>query len=313
LVEDANVQKINAKFTYSSWHPGGKLLVFSANKIVMFFHSSRTEIRDVLDLDSLLAYYVTGSGKIKTVPQLSRKDYLETYPAWSPDGRFLYFCCAPKLWPDDTPIPPEGFDKVKYDLLRISYDITSDRWGELETVISSKDTALSITLPRISPDGRWLLLCMADYGCFNAYNKSSDLYLMDLNSVNQPGHYQLRKLDINSDESESWHCWSANSRWIVFSSKRDYGIFTRLYISYIDKDGNAYKPLILPQKDPLSYSSSPVAYNTPELIDRPVTVGGEKLAGVIRSSKKIPAEMPITMATPKAEETSRTDQYRQRE
>ena len=311
LVSDSNAQKINTKFTYSCWHPSGRLITFSANSIILFFHSLKQEVRDVLDTDSLLAYYTIGSNKIKTIPDLSKKEFLETYPAWSPDGRYLYFCRAQKLWPANTEIPPQQFDKVKYDLLRISYDITQDKWGEAETVLSSEETGLSISLPRISPDGRWLLFCMADYGCFNVYNQTSDLYLMDLNELNQSSPRRFTKLSVNSDSSESWHCWSSNSRWIVFSSKRDYGTFTKPYISYVDKDGIALKPFIMPQKDPLFYDSSMLACNTPELVKGPVKFSNYDLADLIRSEHKITADMPITMATPKTGPA--TEPYKTRE
>ena len=157
------------------------------------------------------------------------------------------------LWEDRNKVPPENYNKVKYDLLRISYDIEKDQWGEVETVLSAQDTGLSILEPRISPDGRWLLFCMCDYGSFPVYHQSSDLYLMDLKAAQQTGQYKYRRLDINSDQSESWHSFSSNSRWIAFSSKRHYGIFTRTYLSYVDKTGKVYKPIILPQKDPTFY------------------------------------------------------------
>ncbi|GAI91419.1 unnamed protein product, partial [marine sediment metagenome] len=220
---------------------------------------------------------------------------------------------APILWPDDEKVPLKQYDKVKYDLMRINYDIINDQWGELETVVSSEDTGLSVTLPRISPDGRWLLLCMADYGCFNVYSKSSDLYIIDLEDANQSGEFIPERLEVNSEQSESWHSWSINSRWIVFSSKRDYGIFTKLYISYVDESGNACKPFILPQKDPTFYDSCLLTYNTPELIDEPVPVRGENLARVIRGSERISVDVPITMATPKAEGTYEGALSRQRE
>ncbi len=313
LVYDNKVQKIGTKFTYSSWHPSGKLAVFSVNKVRQFFHTHREEVRDVIDLDSLLAYYVVDSQSVKTSSKFSRKDYLETYPAWSPEGDFLYFCSAPIRWSRQDIIPPAQYDKVKYDLLRIDYDIESDQWGELETVVSSKDTGLSISMPRISPDGRWLLLCMADYGCFNVYSKSSDLYIVDLADANQSGEFIPRRLEVNSDQSESWHCWSSNSRWIVFSSKRDYGVFTRLYLSYIDQQGNTYKPFVLPQKDPTLYDSCLLAYNTPELVTEPVSFRGEELARIVRSSRKISPVMPVTMATPTAEGAPVSDWQGQRE
>jgi len=187
LVENGDVDKIGARFGYTSWHPSGRLAVYSINKIRQFFHSARDEVRDVTDLDSLLAYYLVDSKTIKTSPQISNKDYLETYPTWSPDGRYLYFCRAPVLWSDRYTVPQENYDKVRYELVRVSYDLDRDEWGKMETVLSAEDTGLTILLPRISPDGRWLLFCMCDYGSFPVYHDSSDLYLLDLTAFEQTG------------------------------------------------------------------------------------------------------------------------------
>ena len=114
------------------------------------------------------------------VPQVARKERLETWPAWSGDGRYLYFCSAPKLWTDNAEYPPAQYDQVRYDLMRIAYDPNADQWGEPETVLSSKDTGKSIAMPRCSPDGRWLSFCMCDYGYFPTWQEDSDIYLMDL-------------------------------------------------------------------------------------------------------------------------------------
>jgi hypothetical protein len=141
---------------------------------------------------------------------------------------------------------------------------------------------------------------MCDYGCFPVYQPSSDLYIMDLEAAQQTGEYKYHRLDINSDKSESWHSWSSNSRWIVFSSKRNSGVFTRTYIAYVDKNGKVHKPIRLPQKDPAYYESCLWTYSVPELVTEPVRITKEKLGRVVRSSRKIPIEMPITMATPKA-------------
>jgi hypothetical protein len=301
FLDGDNVQKIGTKFGYTSWHPSGKIAVFSVNKVRQIFHSAASEVRDVLDFDSLMSYYVVESKSVKTAPNLAQKDRLETYPAWSADGRYLYFCSAPLTWSDKNTVP-ESYDQIKYDLVRTGYDIDSDQWGPLETVLSAKDTGLSILLPRISPDGRWLLFCMCDYGCFPVYRQSSDLYLMDLEAAKQTGQYKYRRLEISSSESESWHGFSSNSRWIVFSSKRGSGVFTRTYIAYIDKNGKVYKPIRLPQKDPTYYDSCLWTYSVPELITEPVRITKEKLGKVVRGSKEIPIKMPITMATPKAGE-----------
>jgi hypothetical protein len=301
LIEGDKVKKIGTKFGYTSWHPSGKIAVFSVNKVRQLFHSAASEVRDVLDFDSLISYYMVESESVKTAPILTKKDRLETYPTWSADGRYLYFCSAPLTWSDKNTVP-ESYEQIKYDLVRTSYDIDSDRWGPLETVLSVEETGLSILLPRISPDGRWLLFCMCDYGCFPVYRQSSDLYMMDLEAAKRTGQYEYSRLDINSRASESWHSWSSNSRWIVFSSKKDSGVFTRIYIAYVDKNGKVHKPIRLPQKYPAYYDSCLWTYNVPELITEPVRITKEKLGRIVRGSEKIPIKMPITMATPKAGE-----------
>ncbi len=95
LIENNKAKKIGAKFTYASWHPSGKLASFSINTVRQFFHSARDEVREAVDIDSTLAYYLVDSKTVKTTTKISRKDRLETYPTWSPDGRYLYFCSAP--------------------------------------------------------------------------------------------------------------------------------------------------------------------------------------------------------------------------
>ena len=165
--------------------PQRRLAVYSINKVTQFFHAGGMEVRDVVDLDSALVCYQVESGKARVPKELADKDRLETYPTWSPDGKYLYFCSAPVLWKDRNAVPPENYDKVKYDLRRISYDVATDQWGNAETVLSAAETGQSILLPRISPDGRFLVFCMCRYGCFPVYQPSSDLYLMDLATPTQ--------------------------------------------------------------------------------------------------------------------------------
>ncbi len=323
IVRDGKPEKVGATFGYASWHPSGKILVYTSMKVVQFLHPTSDEVRDVIDLDSLLFYYEVQSQKIGTAPDLAKKDRLETYPTWSPDGRYLYFCSAPRTWTSNNAIP-DGYGQVRYDLMRIAYDPNQGAWGQAETVLSAKDTGKSILLPRISPDGRWLLVSMCDYGCFPVYQKSSDLYLIDLEEKSEVSSAKLearagttegeasdftlhtshfRLLPINSDQSESWHSWSSNSRWIAFSSKRDSGLFTRTYLSYVDPNGVAHKPFVLPQEDPTAYDSCLWTYSVPELVVEPVQAAQETLGRVVRGSRKISVQMPITMATPKADTT----------
>ena len=111
---------------------------------------------------------------------------------------------------------------------------------------------------------------------------------------------EYKKLDVNSEFSESWHSFSSNGRWIVFSSKRRGGLFTRSYISYVDPQGKAHKPFILPQKNPAFYDSVLDTYSVPELVTGPIEISKRELGRVIRSKSETKLELPITGATPKA-------------
>ncbi len=294
LVRGGRAGGIGTALGHTAWHPSGRVVAFSKFDVRQFFHTAGAQTRDVIEFDSLLGYYSFDTQSVKTNSVLADKQQLETQPTWSPDGRYLYFISAPKLWGDDSNFPPERFAEVKYDLKRVSYDVETDQWGGLETVLAAGETGKSIVTPRISPDGRFLLFSMCDYGCFAIFRPETDLYLMDT----QTGKYE--ELPCNTEFAESWHAWSSNSRWIVFSSKRPTGVFTRLYFSYVDEGGKVHKPFILPQKDPLFYDSFIHVYNVPEFIKGAVRTAGRDLINAVRSPDKIKVDA-LTGATPKAE------------
>ena len=309
LVENDRVCELGTKFGYTSWHPSGRMAVYAVNNLPMFYHSARNEVRDTVNIDSYLAYYLCEPQRAGVEPKLAQKDRLENWPAWSSDGKYLYFCSAPKLWPSDTSHPPKQYDQVKYDLVRIAYDIDTHAWGEIETVLSAGRTGKSIAMPRCSPDGRWLSFCMMDYGYFPSWKQESDVYVIDLHNAEQSGQFTYRPLELNSDKSEAWHSWSSNGRWILFSSKRLHGVFTRLFISYVDSEGKAHKPFVLPQKNPRFYESCLRTFNTPELITAAPAVIGEQLAKVYRGHNEVPISMPITSATPSPPQVSPTSAW----
>ncbi len=275
------VEKIGSPFGYTAWHPSGRLAAYSVNKVRQFFHAAGSEVRDVIDIDGGLAYFHVDDRELRSVPRASDDERLETYPNWSPDGEYLYYCSAPFLWTDRDYCPPERYDEVKYDLMRIEYDLRTDRWGEPETVLTAELTGLSILLPRVSPDGRFVVCCMCRYGSFPVSQPSSDLYLLDLTS----GNY--RKLNINSEFSESYHSWSSNSRWLAFSSRRKGGFFTRCYFSYVDKTGLAHKPFVMPQADPRFYDSFIKSICVPELVTGRVRVPESALVRAARSKETV--------------------------
>ncbi len=119
--------------------------------------------------------------------------------------------------------------------------------------------SLSAVTPRPSPDGKYLLSGVGDYGSFHIWHDSADLYLTDISTG------ETRPLDeVNTEEAESFKTWSSNSRWIIFTTRRDDGAYSRLYITYFDENGRAHKPFIMPQKDPEQNLRLFKSYNVPE-------------------------------------------------
>ena len=257
---------------FTSWHPSGSIAAFSINDTVQYMHATGTEVREVYDRNSDLAIVNFQTGAVSTDPAIADPVRLETFPCWSPDGEFLYFCSAANVWEEIEATLLDDYKDVKYDLMRIHYDLATNSWGKPEVLLAAAETGQSIVQPRASPDGRFLLFCMCDHGAFPAFRAESDLYLMDVTNRS------YRRLEANSHRSESWHTWSSNSRWIVFASRRDNGLVAWPYFCYVDEAGQDHKPFLLPQQDPRFYDTRLKTYNLPELITGPIAVSEQELA-----------------------------------
>jgi len=288
IVRDGEVRKVNTATdfnkagAYPSWHPDGRRIVFSVNTLKLFYHAAG-EPRDVLDEASDLIVYEIESNRVTSSPLIADPKRMENFPCWSPDGKSLFFCSAPDFETfskgENSGENPE-YDRIRYDLMRVSYDPESGQWHDIETVFSASETGLSAAMPRVSPDGRFLLFCTTAYGNFPVYRKDSDLVLMDLKTR------RVVKPDINSSEAETFHSWSSNSRWFVFSSKRIDGVCARPFFSYLDEDGRARKPFVLPQRDPDFYDTFIPTYNVPELARGPVRQSPWTLTGAALNNEK---------------------------
>lgn len=247
-------------FGYPSWNPNGELIAYSVNIFNEYFLNDRKNLYEVTDQASDIIVYNVKTNTVTTTPKICTHNR-ENFPTWSPDGKWLYFISAPETKGDF-----QSRFYTQYSLLKIQYDQDSNTWGDVDTVLSASQIGKSITFPRISPDGKYLMFCMIDHGYFSINHMASDLYLMDLTTL------KYYRLDINTDFNESYHSWSANGRWFVFSSKRLNNMFSQPYFSYFDKKGKAHKPFILPQKDPLFYGTFLSNFNIPELVNGKVNL-----------------------------------------
>ena len=281
LVTEDGVRKINLKTdstisagVYPAWHPTHNLLAYSVNETGQSFHTRNNNKIEVQDLRSDLVLYNVERNEVSFIEHDSLE--WEVFPAWSPDGKTLYYCSAHMEIQDHSQREREIIERYKdfqYNIYRKSFNPETLAFGPSELVFDARSMNKSATFPRISPDGRYLLFGMGEYGCFHIWHKDADLYVMDLETM------QCRALEeANSAEVESYHAWSSNGRWILFTSRRDDGGYTRLYISYFDKNGEVHKPFVLPQRNPDFYADYYKSYNVPEFMIEPVTITPQEFA-----------------------------------
>ena len=141
----------------------------------------------------------------------------------------------------------------------------------------------SLTWPRPSYDGKYILFTLIDYGYFSIWHNESEQWLLDLKTG------EARNLkEINSSKADSYHNWNVNSHWIVFTSRRDDGLYSRLYLTSVDDNGHFTKPFLLPQRHPFDYySTSLYSYNTPDFTKSKVDFDAYHAAKEIMSDKRM--------------------------
>lgn len=284
VMRGGDIRKVNMKSgsaistgVYPSWHPSLNLIAYSLNETGQDFRTRDTQKVEVLDYASDVVLYDAEKGVTTYVANDSSE--LETFPYWSPDGKWLYYCTARfELRTDDPDTEmAERFQEVKYDIVRRQFDPETFTFGKTDTIYKASAIGKSATFPRVSPDGKWLLFTVADYGNFHIWHKSADLYMMDLRTR------EVRPLDVvNSQDVESYHSWSRNGRWIVVSSRRDDGSYTRPYIAWFDKSGKAHRPFLMPQAVTHYYRDLYKSFNIPELIVKPVAQDSRSMVSALK-------------------------------
>ena len=233
---------------------------------------------EVIDLDSDMLVYDIRNNCLISSESIKKKDVWETFPAFSADGRTLYFCAA-----SPKPIPAE-VDQIRYNLCSVDFDPATGTIGSrIDTLVFAEGAGKSVSFPKPSYDGKFLVYTLSDYGNFSIWHHEADLWIMDLETG------ESRPMDkINSHDTESYHSWSSNSRWMMFSSRRDDGLYTRLFFTHIDENGQESKPFMLPQKHPLHYYSyQNRSYNVPEFVTGPVDLDRTDAEKMINSEERI--------------------------
>ena len=283
IVSDGKVSKVNLKRdntisagVYPAWHPTAKLIAFSTNLTHQVFHTAHPNKVEVFDTASDLILYDVATDSVSIISNDSI--LLEVFPTWSPDGRYLYYCKS-------VPLPEElrgedisaTWSKVQYNLYRRSFQLTSRTFGEEELVYDAASADKSVTLPRVSPDGRYILFAEGQHGCFHIWHHDADIAclplaqdsVIDLSCLNSEGF------------AESYPTWSSNGHWIMCASRRIDGNYSRVFISYFN-NGKARKAFLLPQEDPEHNVFRLKSYNRPEFMVEPVGISVHQFSKVFQ-------------------------------
>ncbi|MBE6269143.1 MAG: hypothetical protein E7092_09215 [Bacteroidales bacterium] len=285
FVHNGEMRKIDLKTdstvsagVYPAFNPKYDVVAYSVNHTGQVFHTAHPDKVEVQDVESDIILYNPLNNKVSHIS--NGKNDLEVFPWWSADGRTLYYCSA-HFEPIDTSKTYSQneiahYDKIKYDILSRSWNPETFEFGEPDTILACSRMGKSATLPRVSPDGKYLLFALGEYGCFHVWHSDADICMMNL----ETREWSVLR-NSNSAQSESYPSWSSNGKWIMFSSRRDDTNYTRVYMAHVEPGGRASKAFILPQNSPAFYPLFDKSFNRPEFTIEPVNFTPYEAADVL--------------------------------
>ena len=273
---DTKTAETKVAGSYGYWHPDGNYCALSASSVHQAFFTGRGQRIEVFHTFSDVEVLDIRTNQLILSPLLSTDD-LEIFPAFSHDGKWLYYSTSK---PCNVPFE---YEKVQCSICRIAFDAEKGQFGErVDTLLNGPATGKSYILVRPSYDGRWLMYTVSSRGNFPVCQNDADLWLMDIKT----GESKELK-ELNSNWSESYHNWSDNSHWFVYSSKREDGMYAQLYIASIDDNGNVTKPFLLPQRNPREfYDNMMYSYNVPDFTKTKVDIDAHEFRSKLLDKKR---------------------------
>ncbi len=216
-------------------------------------------------IKGILVIYDRKTKKFAALPGADNPEFVQSNPNWSPDGKHLYFArskayISEKIERSTSAVLPadaaaeflNGERDFKFDIFRIPFN--NGKGGRAVPVRGASENGMSNYFPRISPDGKWMVFTRSKN--FMLLQPDSRLFIV-------PAEGGIpREMTCNTSEMNSWHSWSPNSRWLVFSSKVR-GPYTRLYLTHINEAGEDSPPVFIENLLPTGRAA-----NIPEFVNR---------------------------------------------
>jgi len=205
----------------------------------------------------MLAWYNRDTGERNPLPGADDPRYVQTDGVWSPDGSYLVFARAEAK----DPYPPDGKMaeyandpaevQIQYDLYRVPFN--GGQGGQAEAIAGASGNGMSNTFPKVSPDGKWIVFVQCHNG--QLMRPDSHLYIVPAEGG------QARRMRCNTPLMNSWHSFSPNGRWLVFSSKAR-SPYTQMYLTHLDEQGNSSPAILIDNA-----AAANRAVNLPEFVN----------------------------------------------
>jgi tetratricopeptide (TPR) repeat protein len=245
--------------------PNGKYVVSTVKDRSVFVAVPNLAFSQLFfPVKGILTVYYKETGSFRALPGADDKKYVQSNPSWSPDGKYIVFARSTAftlksirerggalLTIDEC---REFIDRnrlFKYDLFRIPFN--NGKGGKPELLKGASSNGMSNYFAKYSPDGKWIVFCKAK--SFMLLQEDSELYIVAVEGG------EARRLSCNTNRMNSWHSWSPNSKWLVFSSKVN-SAYTQLFLTHINEEGYSSPPVLLSQ-----FTASDRAANIPEFVN----------------------------------------------
>ncbi|MGC9995138.1 MAG: tetratricopeptide repeat protein [Terriglobia bacterium] len=209
---------------------------------------------------SIVAWYDRATGVKQPLPGADDPAYVQTNAVWSPDGKYVVFARAVAMDPY-TPgmkMPEYANDpnepQIQYNLYWVPFN--DGKGGRAQPVAGASHNGMSNSFPKVSPDGRWIVWVKCRNG--QLMRPDSQLYM-----VPAPSGGVARRMNCNTSLMNSWHSFSPNGRWLVFSSKSR-SPYTQMYLTHIDEQGNDSPAILIDNA-----TAANRAVNIPEFVNIP--------------------------------------------
>jgi hypothetical protein len=230
--------------------PNGKYEVASVKvKSLTAFLDDVTISEFVYHATGILGFYSKTDTKFHPLPGADDPNYVHTHPAWSPDGKYVVFSRAKvdkkayDMWMDEVTVKVD--ENTSIDDLNAKFPVTFDvyrvpfnngKGGQAEPVSGAAQNGMSNSFPRYSPDGKWVVFTQSKTGF--VLQPSSQLFIVPASGG------IARKMNCNTDFYNSYHNWTSNSRWLIFTSKTNTP-YTEMFLAHVDENGQDAPPVLL--------------------------------------------------------------------